>query len=158
MGQSQSFEQHPLSKIEAEQFPEFELLKAPMDQNNPQFIQSFGMDQVSDYVQFFDKYGFVVVRDVLSKEQVQDTVEEIWSEIELSNNDVQRIVKQREYVQKFYESKDGSKVTLPIRSDPKTWQMSQGYPVLANVGLLVCFALLVFFPHSLFLPNLPKGW
>jgi len=48
------------------------------------FVESFAVDEQKEYVEFFKKYGFVVVRGVYEKSQMEDTVNEIWTDLEKS--------------------------------------------------------------------------
>ena len=43
------------------------------------FCKSFSVDQQEEYVAFFKKYGFVVIKDVLTPEEIKLTQEEIWT-------------------------------------------------------------------------------
>ena len=66
---------------------EFDVKKAPLD--NEGYVQSFTYDDAAGILQFFEEYGFVVVRDVLDKQAIEATIEEIWGEIErLSKGEV----------------------------------------------------------------------
>ncbi len=42
------------------------------------FIQSFSIEQVEEFPKFYEKYGFVVIREVLSKEDISATIEEMY--------------------------------------------------------------------------------
>ncbi len=61
-------------------FLEWDLPKLTRDADG--FVQSFDPDQVDEYMNFFEQYGFVVVNNVLSGDQVNATVDEIWTELE----------------------------------------------------------------------------
>jgi len=50
---------------------------APLDSED--YIVSFELSQEQELKTFFAKYGFVVVRNVISENQVDQTVDEIWS-------------------------------------------------------------------------------
>jgi len=54
--------------------------EVPRDEQG--YIQSFSIDQVEQFKQFFTKFGFVVVRDILNKEECQATISEIWDIVE----------------------------------------------------------------------------
>eukprot|EP01100_Stratorugosa_tubuloviscum_P001876 TRINITY_DN1427_c0_g1_i1.p1 TRINITY_DN1427_c0_g1~~TRINITY_DN1427_c0_g1_i1.p1 ORF type:complete len:353 (-),score=94.53 TRINITY_DN1427_c0_g1_i1:3-1061(-) len=56
--------------------------EVPRDSNDPRFVQSFTVDQVHQYKQFFEEFGFIVIRDVLNNEQNEKTIREIWNFIE----------------------------------------------------------------------------
>lgn len=73
---------------EREKYPaikEWNLPKVPRDAEG--FVQSFEMNQVDEYKKFFDDYGFVVVNHVLTQDQVNETVDEIWEEMERKSKD-----------------------------------------------------------------------
>lgn len=43
------------------------------------YTQSFSLEETDDLLQFFDKYGFIVVRDIItSPAQIDETIDEIW--------------------------------------------------------------------------------
>jgi hypothetical protein len=46
------------------------------------FAPSFDLEQVEAWREFYDRWGVVVIRDVLTRQQCESTVEEIWSMIE----------------------------------------------------------------------------
>jgi len=85
----------------------FEPVELPRDEEG--FIQSFGVDQEKEFVQFFKSYGFVVVNNILSPEDIEETVTEVWKEIKrMSVDNVER-------------------------EDPNTW--TQNWPSI-GVGIL----------------------
>jgi len=59
---------------------EFPTISIPKDSEG--FVQSFAFDDFAGIQAFFDTYGFVVVNNILDKQAVEYTIEEIWSEIE----------------------------------------------------------------------------
>lgn len=80
----------------------FDPPKVPLDSDG--FVQSFTVDQVKESQKFFDFYGFVVYRDVLTKEEVDLTVNEIWEHLRVSAQSL------------FTEEED-----LPHPEKPHTW-------------------------------------
>jgi len=48
------------------------------------FVQSFLPSEIKEFKDFFDEFGFVVIRDVLSKVEVEASIQEIWDQIENS--------------------------------------------------------------------------
>lgn len=54
----------------------------PRDEEDPRYIKSFTVDQDKEILDFFKTFGFVVVRNVLSKEDCQNTVDEMFSILE----------------------------------------------------------------------------
>ena len=58
--------------------------QVPVDKDSPQFTTSFSFDEDSDLeiVRFFETFGFIVLRDVLSHEACEDTVDSLFSILE----------------------------------------------------------------------------
>ena len=54
----------------------FQPASLPMDADG--FIVSFGVEQKEEMLAFFEKHGVVVVADVLSDEQCQRSIDEVW--------------------------------------------------------------------------------
>jgi hypothetical protein len=46
------------------------------------FVTAFEVEQVEEYLKFFDEFGFVVIKNVLYPDEINATINEIWSEIE----------------------------------------------------------------------------
>lgn len=93
---------------------EARLGKAPIDSDG--FVQSFNTDQIAEYLKFFEEYGFVVIRGVLSPSQCQTTVDEVWRDVQASPS--------------FEE---------PIkRDDPSTWGNDR-WPQQQKLGILGSF-------------------
>ena len=70
--------------------------------------------------QFFDKYGYVVVRDVLSSDQCLATIDDMWSYVETKG---------------YNWVKRDEKIINPIRRDaPSTW--NNGWPSGQAGGLV----------------------
>eukprot|EP01119_Soliformovum_irregulare_P022640 TRINITY_DN7798_c0_g1_i2.p1 TRINITY_DN7798_c0_g1~~TRINITY_DN7798_c0_g1_i2.p1 ORF type:complete len:231 (-),score=21.73 TRINITY_DN7798_c0_g1_i2:443-1135(-) len=99
----------------ADAFKEFPCDVAPKDEEG--YVQSFNLDQKDDYLTFFRRYGFVVVNDVLSREQIEASLEEIWTYLETT--------------QFGWETKDMVK-----RDDPKTWEDTHWPPAIKKLGIL----------------------
>lgn len=60
------------------------LKTAPVDEEG--FIVSFTTDQVDAIRKFFDEYGFVCIRDVLTDEEIKDTLGEFFSHFDPDND------------------------------------------------------------------------
>lgn len=43
------------------------------------YIQAFGVEETKEIKQFFEKFGFVVIRDVLTKEECDVTIDDMWN-------------------------------------------------------------------------------
>lgn len=46
------------------------------------YLQSFSLNEEEEIKKFFTEYGFVIIRDVLSKEDCKLTIDEMWSILE----------------------------------------------------------------------------
>lgn len=46
------------------------------------YVIAFDCNQVQDFLKFFDEFGFVVIKNVLNENQIKNTIDEIWTEIE----------------------------------------------------------------------------
>eukprot|EP01102_Stenamoeba_stenopodia_P009585 TRINITY_DN283_c0_g3_i3.p1 TRINITY_DN283_c0_g3~~TRINITY_DN283_c0_g3_i3.p1 ORF type:complete len:466 (+),score=101.83 TRINITY_DN283_c0_g3_i3:208-1605(+) len=79
----------------------FEALHALVDEEG--YVQAFTVEQLSEIVEFWNKYGFVVINDVLSESQVNDSIEDIWRAMA-----------------GYSTHRDESKKLL--RDDPSTWE------------------------------------
>ena len=76
-------EQHdiPLQPTDNSNFPyNYERLELPLDEEG--FCQAFNYDETEKIEKFIEKYGIVVIKDVLTKEECKLTEEEIWDFIE----------------------------------------------------------------------------
>jgi hypothetical protein len=50
------------------------------------YTKSFSIEETTAVLDFFQKYGFVVVRNVIDSEsQIDDTIDEIWSILKVLN-------------------------------------------------------------------------
>jgi poly-beta-hydroxyalkanoate depolymerase len=72
-----------------------------------QNIVSFTVDQAEQYKEFFDKYGFVVVRDIIPKEDLLKTIDEIWHEAETTKDSLADIPTVDRYDPTTWTSKHG---------------------------------------------------
>lgn len=100
-------------KIDNSGFPyDYQKLNLPKD--NDGFVQDFSVDQVDEIQAFFEKYGFVVVRQVLTEKECNKSIDEIW-----------------EFLQRRYKTIE--------RDDPRTWNK---WPSLAELGILGNFSIL----------------
>lgn len=72
--------------------------KVPRDNEDERFVKCFTPDQIGnkEFAQFFDQYGFVVVRDALSADECTKTLDEMFRHLEKNHPGFDR-------------------------SDPKTW-------------------------------------
>ncbi|EFC49277.1 hypothetical protein NAEGRDRAFT_78224 [Naegleria gruberi] len=78
---------------------------------------------------FFEQYGFVIIRNVISQEQIDKTIEEIWSIIEGKDESTVEVM---ESLKSFHQS-----AFIPAnRNDPTTWKEECGWPSFSQVGIL----------------------
>jgi len=56
-----------------------ELSKFVLEEDQEGFCKSFEISQEKEIKEFFQKYGIVVVKDVVDEEQIQRTIDEIWN-------------------------------------------------------------------------------
>ena len=55
------------------------------------YTKSFSLDDTSNILQFFEEYGFVVIRDIIeSKTQIEETIGEIWSLLRVLNPNIDK--------------------------------------------------------------------
>eukprot|EP01027_Heterolobosea_sp_BB2_P008444 GEZU01012531.1.p2 GENE.GEZU01012531.1~~GEZU01012531.1.p2 ORF type:complete len:103 (-),score=18.64 GEZU01012531.1:498-806(-) len=87
MGLSGSKEQRDTSSTKDEPSPpepiEFPALSVPLDEDG--FCVAFSLTEegaIGKILDFYQQYGFVVVKDVISPEDCQSAVNELWTEIE----------------------------------------------------------------------------
>lgn len=67
-------------------------LPHPWDPNDPNFIQSFSVDQVgnNESLIFLNNFGFIVVKDILSGEECQKTIDEMFDYLETAHSGFER--------------------------------------------------------------------
>lgn len=118
------------------------------------YTLNFTMDQLDEIKAFFEKYGFVVVRNVLSEKQIEETIEEIWKIIEGTDDSTKSVI---ESLREFHNggntesssngvscnesnsngnSNSNNAFTPVQRNDPTTWREECGWPEFDNVGIL----------------------
>jgi len=66
----------------------FPVVEVPRDKDG--FIQSFTIDDEENYLQFFNKFGFVVIDNVLEKNEIDTTILEVWETLEKAEKIVNR--------------------------------------------------------------------
>ncbi|KAM9984928.1 hypothetical protein ACTFIY_009360 [Dictyostelium cf. discoideum] len=85
------------------------------------YITSFSVEQQTEYTEFFNKFGFVVIRDVLNKSECQKTIDDIWNYIESFK------------WASYHDSMKSEEKTIK-RNDPKTWEGI--WPNLSQEGIV----------------------
>ena len=74
---------HSLGETRDPRFP-----YAPRDSEG--FTVSFDLEQEKEIHDFYDKYGFVVIKDVLSKEELKSTEDDIWDTLSKMNEYIKK--------------------------------------------------------------------
>jgi hypothetical protein len=95
--------------------------KAPLDVNK-EFVKSFTLDETEEYLKFFDEFGFVCIRDVLSEEESKNTVQDIYDYLESGS-----------WNRLFASQKKENFKTNIKASDKSTWNQ---WPSMENEGIL----------------------
>eukprot|EP01080_Neovahlkampfia_damariscottae_P011528 gene11528-4781_t len=98
------------------------MLKAPLDEND-EYVKSFTIEETEDYLNFFHKYGFVCIRDVLTEDEIKNSVEDIYQYLESGQWN-------RLFVQ---DDPKEFKTNIKI-SDKSTWL--KGWPAMKEEGIL----------------------
>eukprot|EP01100_Stratorugosa_tubuloviscum_P013958 TRINITY_DN71_c1_g1_i1.p1 TRINITY_DN71_c1_g1~~TRINITY_DN71_c1_g1_i1.p1 ORF type:complete len:287 (+),score=108.99 TRINITY_DN71_c1_g1_i1:56-916(+) len=58
--------------------------EVPKDEEDLRFLKSFTIHQVDQYKQFFEEFGFVIIKNVFNETEINNTINDIWDYI--SNN------------------------------------------------------------------------
>lgn len=93
-----------------------------VDENDSRFFKSFRLDEEDEYRNFFSKCGFVIVRDVISAQDCDATVDKIWDLLE----DVSTANRKdpSTWTERWPTNKTGILGT-PIASDTMAWKNRQ---------------------------------
>jgi len=92
------------------------------DAEDAAYVISFDMGEGDKIKQFFARYGFVVIRNVLEQQQCERTIDEIWRVVEKSKSFSPRFT------------------SPPKRDDPSTWE-NQNWPGMISEGIVGVGAL-----------------
>jgi len=76
-----------LKTMEKEQEYAYKKLEIPKDEEG--YVVTFDKDDVVNWKEFFDKYGIVVIRNIISDEDADKTSEEVWDML-LKNNSIKK--------------------------------------------------------------------
>jgi hypothetical protein len=107
---------------------DFKPLIPPRDIDDDRFIQSFSLnDDKFKIDEFYNKYGFVVFKDVLSKNEIEDTINDIWDHLELKYGEFNLKIKKT--LNEFGEK-------IVNRNNPETWEVKNGWPMHSQLGNL----------------------
>jgi len=103
----------------------------PRDSDDARFVQSFSLNGGEESLRlidvFFETYGFVVIRDVLNQEQLDNSLADIWRVIEGTDSATADTTSMIRATSSFIAAD---------RSDPLTWTPNNGYPSMEQVGIL----------------------
>eukprot|EP01117_Protostelium_nocturnum_P017788 TRINITY_DN7301_c0_g1_i1.p1 TRINITY_DN7301_c0_g1~~TRINITY_DN7301_c0_g1_i1.p1 ORF type:complete len:368 (+),score=69.89 TRINITY_DN7301_c0_g1_i1:75-1178(+) len=80
------------------------------------FVQSFSMGQEEEYIQFFKEFGFVVINNILNQDDIEESIDEMWTEIESTPWGRDREL-------------------FANRNDPSTWE-NDTWPTGLHLGML----------------------
>lgn len=100
------------------------LPKVPRDPEDGRFVISFQVEQKQELKAFFEEFGFVVVRDVVGREDCAKTIDEIWD---------------------YIESKGWGKAPIS-RKDMSTWK-NENWPGMKEEGIVGTAS--IFLPQAL---------
>jgi vacuolar-type H+-ATPase subunit B/Vma2 len=60
-------------------------------QDSDGYTKSFSIEETTAILDFFQEYGFVVVRNIIDSEsQIEDTIDEIWSLLRVLNTKIDK--------------------------------------------------------------------
>ena len=57
----------------------FPYIEVPYDDEDPRFLKNFSLLEAAEINEFFRTYGFVVIRDILTPEECEQAIEDIWT-------------------------------------------------------------------------------
>ena len=98
--------------------------EVPRDEQDSSYVKSFLPSEVQEYKTFFQNFGFVVIRDVLTQDECNQSIDEIWNYIE----------KGEFKSQPTKSFKYDIEPSFPKRSDPSTWNTN--WPSMAEEGIV----------------------
>ena len=72
-----------LESIDNSEYPyQYERLEIPKDEEG--YVVAFEVDQEKEIKEFFDKYGMVVIKNILNEKECEESVKECWDFMERS--------------------------------------------------------------------------
>jgi hypothetical protein len=109
-------------------------LECPRDEKDSEFIISFSVSEKKASKEFFEKFGFVIIRDVLSKEEISKTLEEIWDILEFKPDSSGSFSRKKSFENMKLYCELNDKKFEPVRKEsPSTWNSENGWPFLGNL-------------------------
>ncbi|XP_065179466.1 putative phytanoyl-CoA dioxygenase [Sycon ciliatum] len=108
----------------------------PLDEDDTRYVKSFSIDQKEEFQSFFEEYGFVVIRDVLSRDECEASVDDIWKYLEGRGYRYREWDGPTEHEKLYgkHPQDEERPEDLIRRDDPSTW--NNDWPPLANAGIL----------------------
>eukprot|EP01089_Gocevia_fonbrunei_P020695 TRINITY_DN7773_c0_g1_i1.p1 TRINITY_DN7773_c0_g1~~TRINITY_DN7773_c0_g1_i1.p1 ORF type:complete len:370 (+),score=80.55 TRINITY_DN7773_c0_g1_i1:124-1233(+) len=58
----------------------FQVENAPLDSEG--YVESFNVEDEESWMTFFNKFGFVVIKEILSTEEIEKSIDDIWNLVE----------------------------------------------------------------------------
>jgi len=120
----------PKEKYDPTNVKTFPVPSLPKDDEG--FVQSFNIEDTENYMKFFEEFGFVVINNIISSEEIDATLLEIWNELE----------------SKIHSYRGSEKVLIiaPLilqisRDNPKTWTDDHWPQAVRQLGILIIFLL-----------------
>ena len=99
-------------------------LIVPRDEKDSKFCKSFSVKEKKEILQFFDEFGFVIINNVLSPKEIQDSIDEIWNILQFKDPSTKT---QFEHLKVFCELND-KKLEIVNKDKPSTWNVECGWP------------------------------
>jgi len=96
----------------------------PTDPSNSDFVQSFTVEQITEYKKFFHEFGFVVIRDIMTTEDCEATVDDIW-----------KYLGKKGWIPTKHLTAEYLNEGIITRNDPHTW-INKYWPILMEEGIL----------------------
>ena len=104
--------------MEEADFQSPHIKEIPKDDNG--YCVSFDQSQHTEILNFWNDYGFVVIKDALTQDQCKQAVDDVWEYIE----------------QEKFKNPERRKL-LVKRDDPTTWEYEKGWDSgMANEGII----------------------
>jgi hypothetical protein len=108
----------------------------PREEKDSAFVISFSVSEKKESKEFFEKFGFVIIRDVLSKEEVSKTLKEIWEILEFKADSSGTVTRKKSFENMKLYCELNEKKFVPLNKEsPSTWNTENGWPFLGNFNM-----------------------
>ncbi|XP_065177873.1 putative phytanoyl-CoA dioxygenase isoform X1 [Sycon ciliatum] len=126
-------------KLDPDDIHSAALIPIPRDKDDPRYVQSFNLDEAEAYRTFFKQHGFVVIRDAISQEACNQSIDEMWEYIEDRGYELHRWLPPMmvDHVNRLVTPDQLGKVLNKSRirrDDPSSW--SNDWPPLDGAGIV----------------------